>query len=220
MSHETLIHRIVRPGVRLLVNTRVTPNHVTTARLATGIAAAAAFAEGSDSWRSIGAALFVFSTLLDRADGDLARLSGRISRSGHKYDLVSDALCNALALAGLGVGLRDGTFGAWAPAMGVLAGLAVSGILLLVMAVERRQGLRSAELPGLGWFDVDDAVLLLPLVVWLGESDWALAAAAVCGPAFLLFMVVRHRGAQASCQTGEDGAISHRPGNGGIERRP
>ncbi len=220
MSHETLIHRVVRPAVRLLVNTRVTPNQVTTARLVTGIAAAAAFAEGSESLRSIGAALFVVSTLLDRADGELARLSGKSSPGGHKYDLVSDALSVALALAGLGVGLRDGAFGAWAPAMGVLAGLGVSGILLLVMAVERRQGPRAAELPGFGWFDVDDAVLLLPLVVWLGWANWALAAAAVCGPVFLLFMWARHRGVRASCQTGDDGAISHRPGDGGIERRP
>ncbi len=220
MSHETLIHRVVRPGVRWLAKTKVTPNQVTTARLVTGIAAAAAFAEGSDAPRSIGAALFFFSTLLDRVDGDLARLSGKSSPSGHKYDLVSDALCNALALAGLGVGLRDGAFGAWAPAMGVLAGLGVSGILLLVMAAERRQGPRAAELPGLGWFDVDDAVLLLPLVVWLGASDWALAAAAVCGPAFLLFMWVRHRRQRTSCQTGDDGAISPRPDIGGTERRP
>mgnify|MGYP000734108244 CR=1 FL=1 len=46
MSHDTWIHRVARVTVvKPLIHTAVTPNQVTTARLLTGIAAAAALAQ-------------------------------------------------------------------------------------------------------------------------------------------------------------------------------
>ncbi len=48
-----------------------------------GLAAAAAFAEGSETWRT---GTFLLGMFLDRADGELARLSGKISPRGHTYD--------------------------------------------------------------------------------------------------------------------------------------
>ena len=44
MSHDTWIHRTVRPVARSLARIRVTPNQVTTLRPVAGLAAAAAFA--------------------------------------------------------------------------------------------------------------------------------------------------------------------------------
>ncbi len=58
MSYNTWIHRIARVAMRPLVNTPVTPNQVTTLRLAAGIAAAAAFAVGDDSARHWGRASY------------------------------------------------------------------------------------------------------------------------------------------------------------------
>ena len=72
MSHDTIIHRIVRPAVRRVALTGVTPNQITTLRLLGGIAAALAFA-GPAPWPAIGGGIFLFSMLLDRADGELAR---------------------------------------------------------------------------------------------------------------------------------------------------
>lgn len=80
MSHDTWIHRAVRGAVRPLARTPVTPNQVTTLRLITGLAAAAAFAQGGEGWRQVGAGLFLVSLFLDRADGELARASGKSSR--------------------------------------------------------------------------------------------------------------------------------------------
>ena len=101
MSHDTWIHRVARVMVvKPLIHTAVTPNQVTTARLLTGIAAAAALAIGPE-WQNLGAAVFVLSVVLDRADGDLARLTGRTSASGHRYDMIADAVSNALT-AGTG----------------------------------------------------------------------------------------------------------------------
>ena len=194
MSHDSWLHHIARATiVRPLMPTRVTPNQLTTARLATGIAAAVAVGSGVDLWRDVGAGLFVLSVLLDRADGDLARLTGRISPGGHKYDLVADAASNALILFGLGVGLREGGFGPWAAPMGALAGAAVASILWMVVRMEELGGQRAGELPSLRGFDVDDAVLLIPVLIWLDKAEALLTAAAVIAPLVALFFLGLYR---------------------------
>ncbi len=193
MSHNTWIHRVARVTVvKPLVNTAVTPNQVTTARLLTGIAAAAALAIGPELW-NIGAAVFVLSVVLDRADGDLARLTGRTSASGHRYDMIADAVSNALILIGLGIGLRDGGFGLLSVPMGLVAGVSVAVILWLVMRIEELEGTRAAELPGLAGFDVDDAVLLIPVFIWLGHAEGLLAAAFFIAPLVALFFLGLYR---------------------------
>ena len=194
MSHDSWLHHIARATiVRPLMPTRVTPNQLTTARLATGIAAAVAVGSGVDLWRDVGAGLFVLSVLLDRADGDLARLTGRISPGGHKYDLVADAASNALILFGLGVGLREGGFGPLAAPMGALAGAAVASILWMVVRMEELGGQRAGELPSFRGFDVDDAVLLIPVLIWLDKAEALLTAAAVIAPLVALFFLGLYR---------------------------
>jgi len=188
------MHRAVRVAVRPLIHTRIAPNHLTALRLALGLAAAGAFAHGDGTWRHWGAGIFLFSMFLDRADGELARLSGKTSPRGHTYDLISDAVSNALAFLGLGIGLRAGAFGAWAPLMGLAAGAAIAAILLLIVRLEERHGARAGELSGMGGFDPDDALLVLPLAVWLGGADWLLLAAAIGAPAFALLMMAKFRG--------------------------
>lgn len=195
MSHDTWIHRIARLGVRPLVDTPVAPNHVTSLRLAVGLGAAAALAVPEGPWKDVGAGLFVLSMVLDRADGELARLSGKTSPLGHKYDLVSDALCNALAFVGLGIGLMQSSLGPWAAGLGCLAGLAVAAVLWLVIWAEELAGERAAELRGFGGFDPDDAMLAVPLGVWLGIEHWLLIAAAIGAPLFALVMILQCRSA-------------------------
>jgi len=168
---------------------------VTTLRLVAGLAAAAAFAQGDPGWRHWGAGIFVLSMYLDRLDGELARIGGKTSPWGHSYDLISDTLCNALAFLGLGIGLRAGILGAWAPLAGLAAGLAVAGILWLVMRMEARHGARAGELGTRAGFDPDDAIIVVPILVWLGLSDWLLIAAALGAPVFAIFMAWRFRGA-------------------------
>lgn len=190
MSHNTWIHRIVRLGIRPLANTRVTPNQITTLRLVTGLVAAAFFALGPD-WHLRAALVFLLSMLLDRADGELARISSNTSPWGHSYDLISDGLSNVLAFVGLGVGMRDSVFGLWSIPMGLVAGAAVAIILWLVMKVETLEGQRAAELGNVAGFDVDDAIIAVPLMVMLGWTKALLIAASVGAPLFALFMAWR-----------------------------
>jgi len=194
MSHDTWLHKIARGTiVRPLAETRVTPNHLTSVRLAAGIAAASALAVGTPAWSLAGAGLFAVSMLLDRADGDLARLTGRTSPGGHTYDLFADAFCNAIIFVGLGIGLRGSEYGAWAIPMGVLAGLAVATILLMVIRIEKLEGARAAEIGSFYGFDPDDAMLAIPIAVALGWSQPLLVAAAVGAPAFAVFFVFLFR---------------------------
>ena len=95
MSYNTWIHKFARQLVQPLVDTPVTPNHLTTGRLLSGLAAAACFAFGETLWNMLGALAFIISMVLDRADGELARLSGKSSRFGAIYDLITDAICNS-----------------------------------------------------------------------------------------------------------------------------
>src|SRR5579864_385521 len=88
--------RLARRLVMPLVHSWVTPNHLTTLRLAVGLAAAAAFIPGSYGWSNFAACLLVLSNFLDHTDGELARMSGKTSRIGHLYDLGSDAVVTIL----------------------------------------------------------------------------------------------------------------------------
>jgi len=183
MSHNTWIHRAVRVTVvKPLVHTPVTPNHLTTMRLLTGIAAAIFMAMGEARWLDIGAWVFILSVILDRADGDLARLTGRTSPFGHRYDIIADAVCNALILTGLGVGLRGGEYGFWSIPLGALAGLSVVAILWIVIRIEEMEGRGAAELPCIAGFDVDDAVLLIPVFIWIGQPEVLLLASVLVAP--------------------------------------
>src|SRR5258708_20932530 len=121
MSHDTWAHRLVRPIVRRLVNTAATPNQLTAARLLTAVASSLLLAGGDPRWSDVGAAIFLVSFFLDRADGDLARLSGKASALGHRFDLCSDYSANILAFMGMGFGLQSSPLGTAAIALGALA---------------------------------------------------------------------------------------------------
>ena len=102
---------MVRPLVRPLATSIVTPNHITTLRFATALSAFGLLAFGQGEWNDWAAASFLLSFFLDRADGELARQSGKSSPWGHRYDLVTDALSNILIFLGIGIGLRDSQLG-------------------------------------------------------------------------------------------------------------
>jgi phosphatidylglycerophosphate synthase len=140
-----------------------------------------------------GAGLFLASMVLDRADGELARLSGKTSHGGHVYDLISDGISNTLAFVGLGVGLRGGDFGLWAMPMGVLAGLAVAAIFWLVMRAESQAGERAAEIGATAGFDPDDGMIALPILVWLGFSQTLLVLAAFGAPVFAVYFFLKFK---------------------------
>jgi archaetidylinositol phosphate synthase len=191
VSHNTWVHRIVRPLVRPLVGTRVTPNHLTALRLVTGIAAALLLAGGDARLSDLAGAIFLLSFLLDRADGELARQSGRMSPGGHRFDLYADYSANILVFLGMGAGMEKGMLGSLGIALGVVAGAAIGMIFWIVSRVERLEG--AAGFPSAKGFDPDDGMVFIPLAIWVGAEPYILIAAAIGAPAFLAWTLWRFR---------------------------
>lgn len=194
---KTHAHIVARWCIRPLVNTPVTPNHLTTLRLVTGVAAAVAFAVGEYFWTCWGGMLFLISALLDRADGELARLSGRISTTGHWYDLYCDMVVNALIFVGIGIGLLDRIPGPWAPIIGLVAGLAVAANFQVVFRLHDSGSHPSVAFNYPNGFDIDDALFLIVLFAWLDALLPLLFAAAIGAPLFLVFALSRYRKMQS-----------------------
>ena len=179
MSHNTFIHRIVRPIVRAVAPTGVTPNQVTTLRLVTALASAWMFAQAGVLWPNIGAGVFLVSMLLDRADGELARQTGQSSLWGYRYDLVCDFIAGASTFVGIGFGHAE-TMGPMAIALGAVAGAGI-GALFWELNVFKLVSLRAYKLGPLE-ADPDDAMIFVPILIWCGLSQPMLMAAAVITP--------------------------------------
>src|SRR6201996_7930842 len=159
--------RLARRLVMPLKDSRATPNHLTTVRLAFGLAAAAAFLPGTYGWTNIGALLMVLSNFLGHTDGELARISGKTSRIGHLYDLASDAVVTILLFVAIGVGVSvkvDSLLQLPPAALGLLAGAAVALIFYLRMRIEELGGKAASKQASLGGFETEDVLYLLPLV--------------------------------------------------------
>ena len=183
MSQNTLIHALVRPTVRAVAaHTGLTPNHVTTLRLATGLTASMIFAQGTHGWAAIiGGGIFVLSMLLDRADGELARHTNQMSVAGHRYDLASDCIVGISTFIGIGIGVGH-TAGLNALWLGALAGLGI-GVLFLELNVLKIASARGYDLfGGRIRVDPDDAVIVVPVLVWCDLAAPMLIAAAVVTP--------------------------------------
>ncbi len=185
--------RIARWLVTPLVSTPVTPNHLTTLRLAIGLAGALWLARGGFANANIGAFLIVLSNFVDHTDGELARISGKTSRIGHFYDLAADALVTVLLFLGMGYGLGvQGQGGPWhvPPAvLGGIAGVAVAIIFFLRMRIEEMEGKAGTKQAFVGGFETEDVLYLLPLVTLTGASASFVVAASIGAPLFAVWVV-------------------------------
>ena len=191
---RTWTHRLALVLVRPLANTPVTPNHLTALRLVTGLAACYCFATGDRDMAIWGGWIWIFSAFLDRADGELARVSGKTSPWGHKFDLACDSAITALFFAAAGVGLRATELGNWGIVMGIAGGLGVLAAEYFAEQIDKRSDDPSDRAyPGFAGFDFDDVLYLFAAVAWL---DWFMpfvVGAAVGAPAFALLTWHRWR---------------------------
>jgi phosphatidylglycerophosphate synthase len=132
---EWVFRPLAHPLVLLLARLRVPPPVVVVAAGAAGIAAALELGRGS----LVAAAVLVqLKTLLDNADGQLARLTGRTSAFGRYLDSEVDLLVNAALFTGLG-------WTTGSPALALAGFLAVTSVLSLNFNVERLSRQSAAE---------------------------------------------------------------------------
>ncbi len=139
---EILYRPLAWVVVRALLPLRVPPPAVVVAGLAAGIAAAVELARGE---LLTAAGLLVLKTVLDGADGMLARAADRVTALGRYLDSEADLLVNAALFAALG----------YATGHPVLAGAAFLALTLVLSAnFNLRRLYRPAEAmpPGGGVF--------------------------------------------------------------------
>jgi phosphatidylglycerophosphate synthase len=123
---ELVCEYVFRPAAQLVVLVlrplRVAPPAVVVANACCGLAGAVAIARGN----LVAAALLLQAkTLLDNADGQLARATGRVSVLGRYLDSESDLLANAAVFAALGYATGD-----------VVLALAAFVVLTLVLSLD------------------------------------------------------------------------------------
>ena len=132
---EWLFRPLAHPLVLLLARLRVPPPLVVVSAGAAGVAAAVELGRGS---LVVAALLVQLKTLLDNADGQLARLTGRTSAFGRYLDSEIDLLVNAALCAALG----------WASgrtALALAGFLALTSVLSLNFNAERLSRRAAAE---------------------------------------------------------------------------
>ena len=187
-------HRLALLFVRPLVNTPVTPNHLTTLRLITGLMACYCFATGERDLVIWGGWIWVVSAFLDRADGELARVSGKTSPWGHKFDMFCDSAITSLFFVAGGVGLRNTDLGEWAIVMGVAGGLGVLAAEYFAEQIDKRNDdPDDRAYPGFAGFDFDDVLYLFAAVAWLDWFTPFVVGASVGAPAFAVLTWYRWR---------------------------
>jgi phosphatidylglycerophosphate synthase len=120
--------------VLALLPLRVPPPAVVLAGATAGIAAAVEVARGA---YALAAVLLVLKTVLDGADGALARASGRITAFGRYLDSLCDLLVNAALFAGIGYAT-----GLWL--------LALAAFLVATLVLSLNYNLRRVYLRGRG----------------------------------------------------------------------
>jgi archaetidylinositol phosphate synthase len=192
--YQSYVHVFARIFVRPLLGTWVRPNHLTGLRLLTGLAACALLAVGSRNTAVWSGILWVVSCVLDRADGELARMGNLRSNSGKVLDFYSDLILDSFWFLGAGIGLRHSSLGEYATPLGILA----CGSMLLVMwsseLLERLSapGVKAFDFKGVKRFHPDDLLFLLAPFTWLGWLVPILVASSVCTPIFAIVITVRY----------------------------
>jgi archaetidylinositol phosphate synthase len=187
----TWTHLLARPVVRPLIGTAVRPNHLTTLRLLTGIAACGGFALGTRAGMWWGGGLWLVSAFLDRADGELARIGNMMSPGGHRYDYLADVWVNTLFFVAIGIGLRNSWLGAWSIPLGLVSSVSILLASLFSEWLERRSPTGTKGISGRWGFDPDDALYLMGPLAWLGWLSPILAGASVGATAVMIIQGIR-----------------------------
>lgn len=191
MSKTTWTHLLARQLVRPLLGTAMRPNHLTTLRLLTGVAACMAFIPGTRTGMWWGGGLWLISAFLDRADGELARMGDMMSPAGHRYDYYCDTGINTLFFVCIGIGLRHSWLESWAIPLGCLSAASMLLVSLFSEWLERRSPAGIRAYPGRWGFDPDDALYLLGPLAWLGWLSMVLVGAAIGATLMMIITGIR-----------------------------
>ena len=182
----SLSYRLARPLVRPLVGTGITPNHLTTLRLLTGLVACALLMVGDPQLTWWAGWAWLLTVFLDAADGELARVGNMSTPGGHVYDYTVDNVVNSAFFLAAGIGLRGSSLGTWAIVLGAVAGVSVLLSSFWSEAIERRLGTGEKAYSGALGFDLEELLYLMAPLAWLGWLLPIVIGAAIGGSVMMI----------------------------------
>ena len=165
---QRLAYILVKP----LAATPIHPNHLTGLSFAFGLTAAVLFALGGPASVNWAAGLFMFAVFLDHTDGELARMAGKTSAFGHRFDSIVNAANYTMLFIGIGIGLSAGEMGSGALALGFAAGLSNPVILVLRIGLEGRDGAKAVAHPRYAGVEIEDLIYLIGPITWAGGLEY------------------------------------------------
>ncbi|HTO87628.1 MAG TPA: CDP-alcohol phosphatidyltransferase family protein [Thermoanaerobaculia bacterium] len=189
---------------RRLAATRISPNAMTLVSVAIGLLGAPFFLSPRPALQTTGALLFLWHSILDGCDGELARLKFQESRFGGVLDFWGDNVVHSAVFACIGLGWSRGA-GASFPL--VLGALAVAGTLASAWFVYRTTMMRSKQGPLFTSVAAGDStasrvadalsrrdfIWLVLLLSLFGKAAGFLVLAAIGAPIFFLVLVALSR---------------------------
>jgi len=186
-------HRIVRPLARPLIGLGVTPNQITVFHLGLGLGIVAAMVWGTPQANLWAGVAWLAACLLDRLDGEVARIGNMTSAAGHRFDDFVDTVLSSLYFLGLGLGLRDAPHGWLAVAAGALACVAQFTLNRVAEAYDSQAEGGDRILASRWGFDADDGLYLLGPLLWFPAPvrTAAVVMAALATTGFLLLFLRR-----------------------------
>ena len=135
--------RLARACIRPFAGTALHPNVVTGISLALGIASGLSFAAGGPGMQHIAALMFMLAVFVDHMDGELARMTGKVSRAGYYLDYLVGSLNYTILFSAIGLGIYQWNGSEIALWIGLAAGLSNPIIVALRLMMERRFWFRS-----------------------------------------------------------------------------
>ena len=190
MDSKPYDSRLAHACVAPFRNTRLHPNHITALSLALGVLAGVAYAGGGTTPMNVGAALYMLSMFVDHMDGEFARMTGKTSEAGHKFDRQADLAVKLAAWSGMGIGLARNADSVLPVLQGVACGVAFVAIFAFHSMIGRRTGEGEPDQPSTGTFEIEDVLYLVGPITWFGILPAFLIVASVGAPfyAFLVFL--------------------------------
>jgi archaetidylinositol phosphate synthase len=190
--NQTYAHAVARWLVRPLLGTWVRPNHLTVLRIGIGLTSCALLATGMATYEFWSGILWIVACMLDRADGELARIGNLRSELGKTLDFYSDLLLDAAWFLAAGCALGSHTLHGQAIPLGVFTAVSM-GVAIGMSELYERQSIPGVKaFYGLARFHPDDALFLMPLFVWSHTLAPVLVAASVFTPILAVVVTLRY----------------------------
>jgi 1L-myo-inositol 1-phosphate cytidylyltransferase / CDP-L-myo-inositol myo-inositolphosphotransferase len=199
-NHDSPITRLLsRPFsqkmTRLFLNTKITPNQITLFSFGMGLGSAICFAGGTYPMNVFGSLLLLFSTWVDGADGEIARLKFMESELGGKLDIICDNIVHFFVFGAIGWGVSKTTGNETYLYLGGLAAFAslASFILLGAIILKKNTGAISpapdAEPSIAEKLANRDFIHFLMLMALIDQAQIFIIIAAIGATVFTFYMI-------------------------------